>query len=367
MAVKRTFGIIGLGLIGGSLAKSLKGNNRHHKIIAYDVNKNDLKKACQDRICDLASGDEFIEFEECELIFICVPVPVFKETMERLCPHIGGQTILCDVGSTKTEIMNLAKQMGIEDKFIGGHPLAGSERSGYSASRANLFENAYFVMTPFEQTSSEHIERLQEIIHKTGAITLCMNAEIHDRVTAMISHVPHVVASLMVNSVKDSDTTEGYMHLLAAGGFKDITRIASSSSDLWKGICLSNRQSILDALTRISERLDGFIQDLDGGNGDSLKHFFEEARLYRDSFTDRSTGSYLKTFDITVDVDDKPGIIAKISTILAEQDINIKNIGINNVREEDEGALLIRFEDDDELNRGISILKNKGYSLQVRQ
>ena len=147
--------------------------------------------------------------------------------------------MITDVGSTKGDVYRIMAEMGVSGQFIGGHPLAGSEKSGYSAAKANLFENAFYVITPDENTADNNKQLLLGVIRDLKAIPLEMTPLEHDRVTAAISHVPHVVASLLVNLVNKLDGPNGYMKTIAAGGFKDITRIASSSPELWAGICLS--------------------------------------------------------------------------------------------------------------------------------
>jgi prephenate dehydrogenase len=193
-----------------------------------------------------------------------------------------------------------------------------------------------------------------------------MPADLHDRTTAHISHLPHVVATLLVNAVASAEDTTGSMRRLAAGGFKDLTRIASASPELWTGICLSNRIPLTEALVDMQKGLDGFLTRLQSGDAVALGSLFERGRIFRNSLSDIRTSLLPGHVEMTVDVEDKPGIIARISTALADQDINIKNIGINNVREEDEGALLIRFESEEEGTRAAQVLMKAGYGVRFR-
>ena len=199
-----------------------------------------------------------------------------------------------------------------------------------------------------------------------GAIPLVLSGEEHDRATAAISHVPHVIASMLVNTVGSLDGPESYMKTLAAGGFKDITRIASSSPELWTGICISNKDIILDTLSHFESDLNKFKNDLKNEEKTGIHDFFLSARDLRSTFSERKS-LIQKTFDILVDVDDKPGIIAIIASALAKENINIKNIGILNNRETEDGALEIQFENEESRESGIEALIQLGYKAKKKE
>lgn len=360
-----TIGLTGLGLIGGSIAHALKKNSGRYRIIAWDREGETLEKALSDGVVDVASSG-FAEFCACDMVFLCVPVFAMKEVLERLIPHLKSDCVITDVGSTKGDVSRIMVEAGVLAKYIGGHPLAGSEKSGYSAARANLFENAYYVVTADNNTPEPKKQLLLSIIRDLRAIPLEMTPDEHDRVTAAISHVPHAVASLLVNLVKRLDGPEEFMKTIAAGGFKDITRIASSSPELWAGICLSNRDKVLNTLSVFEGQLSDFCSMLQQGDRDKLIAFFRTARAYRNSFADMQKSIIQRDFDIAVDVEDKPGIIATIATALAQKGINIKNIGIVHSRENEEGALDIRFEDEESMKAGMETLTALGYRVCVR-
>lgn len=364
MTLTRTIGIIGLGLIGGSIARALKKSKKDYIIYAFDrqidVLDSALKGRVIDKICSIS------ELNECDIIFICIPVNKMKSVLEELKINIKEDCILTDVGSTKGDISRLIDSMGLNSRFIGGHPLAGSEKSGYEASKSNMFENAYYCLTPTSETRKEDLELLQDIVSDMGAIPIIMTPEEHDKATAAISHVPHVVAALLVNMVGELDSQDNIMKNIAAGGFKDITRIASSSPDLWTGICFSNKEMVLETLSYFSAKLDRFKDILRNDQKESVNQFFDSARTLRSSFSDKK-GLIQKTYDILVDVDDRPGIIAIISTALANQNINIKNIGIIHSRENEEGALQIQFENEKSRKQGVKVLTSLGYRAKEKE
>ncbi|HBR03323.1 MAG TPA: prephenate dehydrogenase/arogenate dehydrogenase family protein [Ruminiclostridium sp.] len=366
MVSEKNIGIIGLGLIGGSVARALKRCGKGYTIYAYDRDEQTLHEALAEKIIDHMILSLKEDLSKCGLIFLCIPVNIMEATLAELMPGLSPQCILTDAGSTKGEVAEFIEKIGLEDRFIGGHPLAGSEKSGFSASKANLFENAFYCLAPTLKTPQGAMDYLKDVIKDMGAIPLEMSPEEHDRAVAVISHVPHIVAALLVNLTGSLDNPQNTMKTIAAGGFKDITRIASSSPELWTGICFSNRDEILGALSELEKALTRFKKALKCGDLKEVQHFFSAAGRLRSTFSDRKS-LIQKTFDILVDVDDRPGIIAVISSALAKENINIKNIGILNNREHEEGALEIQFEDEGSRFHGITTLSRLGYSVKKKE
>lgn len=359
----RRVGFIGLGLIGGSLAKSIKKYHLAKEIIAYNRDQSVLQAALEEQVIDVASPDIGELFCDCDLIFLCCPVQVNVEAFQKLMGLVSPDCIITDVGSTKMDIMESVRNTPAVNLFIGGHPMAGSEKTKYSASNDHLFENAYYILTPFEDTDSVKLQALYDLVGAIKAIPLVIDANQHDFVTATISHVPHVIAASLVNIVKQLDNQQHSMHTLAAGGFKDITRIASSSPIMWQQICLTNQGNILKVLESFQQDLSRMIQALKEENPTKIYDFFDHARCYRDSFQERTSGALFKSYSFTIDVEDKLGIIARIATLLSEHEISIKNIGIINNREYTNGVLEIVFYEEEAMRRSILILKEMNYTV----
>lgn len=359
-------GFIGLGLIGGSIAKAIKKNQLAQTIVAYDIDQEALKSACKDGIVDISACSIDESFKSCDLIFLCCPVQINIDAYKALISIVNTHCIVTDVASTKKEIIDAVTQLQVPIPFIGGHPMAGSEQFGYIASKAHLFENAYYILTPTEGTSEAQVQTLYQLIKDIKALPVVIAPLVHDHVTATISHVPHVIAASLVNMVKKLDSKEGYMHTLAAGGFKDITRIASSSPIMWQQICLTNPRNIVDVLNFFKADLEHIIQLIQEGHEKAIYDFFEEARGYRDSFQEKKPGAMLQTFAITVDVEDEPGIIAQIATLLSKHNISIKNIGIINNREYTSGVLEIVFYEEESIHKSIEVLTTKNYTVYKR-
>ncbi len=365
-AAMKKVGVIGLGIIGGSLVKAINRKGLSECIVAYNRNTQITRQALLDGEIHQAAGEIDNSFEGCELIFICLPVSKIPDIIQKLGNIVDKNCILSDVGSTKTDVVEAVRKMSISCPFIGGHPMAGSETSGYKASRHTLFENAYYVLTPFKETQTIHVDRLVQFIKNLGALPIVIDPSIHDYAAAAISHVPHVLASALVNTIQKLDGQEQLMHTLAAGGFKDITRIASSSPEIWESICLANRDNIIEIINELEKSIRDFKKILSREDTGTLYNFFAGAREYRDSFSERRVGALYKTYDIVVDVEDRPGVIATIAGELGRHGINIKNIGINNSREMEGGILEICFYDRENQEASADILKKMSYPVSVR-
>lgn len=362
-----TCGFIGLGLIGGSIAKALKNNLPDVRIIAYDIRPETLEAAAQDGTADVIRGTIDSAFSDCNYLFLCAPVQKNDENLKAVKKILSPDCILTDVGSVKTDIHESIAASGLEGQFIGGHPMAGSERVGYVNSKAGLLENAYYILTPTALSSNQKVKEYEMLVRKIGAIPLVLDYALHDYVTAAVSHLPHVIAASLVNLVRDSDSAEGIMKMIAAGGFKDITRIASSSAVMWQQICLTNTNNISRLLEQYIASLSDIKRQLDNRGERELFELFDNARVYRDSFIDASSGPIKISYSINIDIADEPGALASIATILALNQISIKNIGIVHNREYEEGVLRIEFYEENAMTSAIAILQAKSYIIHSKK
>ena len=283
-----TCGFIGLGLIGGSIARALKDHDADISITAYDINREALALAVEEHIVDTVAPSVDNNFSDCDYIFLCAPVQKNDENLAAVKKVMKPDCLLTDVGSVKTAIHEAVHAAGLDHCFIGGHPMAGSERTGFANSKASLLENAYYILTPAPGVHAARIDAFRSLVTGMRAIPLILDYKKHDYVVAAISHLPHVIAASLVNLVRDIDDEDGLMKMVAAGGFKDITRIASSSAVMWQQICLTNTANISALLTDYIHTLTAFRQELDSRDGNALFREFEDARIYRDSFINRS-------------------------------------------------------------------------------
>lgn len=356
----KNIGIIGLGLIGGSLAKCFRNKIKDVKITAMNRSEQSLLDAKSDSIIDEYSLNDMSIFRDCDIVFVCTSVDKILEYVEKLLPYIKKDCIITDVGSTKKNIYN--EMLKFKDiNFIGGHPMAGSEQTGYKSAKAHLFENAFYILTPNNIITKTMLDNMLALVRLTGAVPLVLDPDCHDYTVAAISHVPHIIASALVNTVKELDDENCYMHSLAAGGFKDITRIASSSPEVWGSICSDNKEKILKVISKFKENIEKI--ELEIKEDDNLYDFFDEAREYRNTFANRAPLTICTQYEIYIDVADQPGAIATVATLLSVHNINIKNIGIINNREYSDGALQIVFSEPSHKEKSIEILKSMNYTV----
>ena len=361
--MKRKIGFIGLGLIGGSIAKAVRQYYPDYEIVAFDKNKESLALATQESVIDVAATTIDNNFQNCNYIFLCAPVAYNTAYLKQLTEYLNDDCILTDVGSVKTNIHEEVQHLGIGKYFIGGHPMAGSEKSGYSNSKAMLIENAYFILTPTAQVPKEKVDAYEKFVETLKALPVILDYKLHDQITGTISHLPHIIASTLV---KTHDTKDEMMKNLAAGGFKDITRIASSSPVMWQNICLKNKDNIIKILDEYIDSLEDFKEAIEREDDLDLYNRFESSRNYRNSMPSSSAGPIKKAFAVYCDIIDEAGGIAAIATILASNNISIKNIGIVHNREFEEGVLRIEFYDEDSSSRAVELLQKFRYIVYER-
>ncbi len=362
-----TCGFIGLGLIGGSIARALKEHIAEVTIVAYDLNTQALERAFRDGVVDRIATEIDASFRDCDYLFLCAPVQENDRFLAEIKSILPADCILTDVGSVKGDIQQSIQKAGLEKQFIGGHPMSGSERTGYVNSKSLLLQNAYYILSPGPLVPPEAVTAYSELVKEMGAIPLVLSAQTHDYITAAVSHLPHIIAASLVNLVKDNDSEEELMKMIAAGGFKDITRIASSSAVMWQEICMTNTDNIMEMLDKYIASLQTIRGELEEHDGQAVYDLFTSAKEYRDSFIDASSGPIKRSHSITVDIADEPGALASIATILALNNISIKNIGIVHNREYEGGVLKIEFYEEESIEKAIQLLNTRGYTTYQKK
>ena len=308
----KTIGFIGLGLIGGSIAKAIRKYHEDYRLLAYDQDRETLAAAVSSNMIDAVCEEHDERFRSCDYIFLCAPVEFNVKYLEYFKDNIGPDTILTDVGSVKGIIHKEVERLGMESRFIGGHPMAGSEKTGFEASSDRLIENAYYIITPGGEVALERLTDFTEMISSLGAIPMVLTSEEHDFITAGVSHLPHIIASALVNLVNMLDSDQEYMKTIAAGGFRDITRIASSSPIMWEQICVENNQNIsnvLDDYIRLLVQIKCFVDNKDSR---SLYQMFASSRDYRDSIDVVDNGLLKKAYVLYLDIADEPAVLLRL-------------------------------------------------------
>jgi len=271
--------IFGPGLIGGSIALALRSRSPETFIAIWGRNPSTLQEIFESGLADSVTSDAVSAVGGADLIVLCTPITVMPELATTIAPHLDPQTLITDVGSVKSSLVKkLAPILGTH--FLGAHPMAGSERSGIAAARADLFVEAPCILTPLEKTSPEAVSKISAFWNSLGARVTMMTPEAHDRIVARISHLPHAVAFAIVNLV--AGTLPKDSCLLAGGSYRDGTRVAASDPVLWTGILLDNRAEVATALREMSDLLGLFAQNLEEEKSDSILDFLTRAKEHRD-------------------------------------------------------------------------------------
>ena len=275
--------IIGVGLIGGSLAKAIKENNLAKVVFGFGRDLNRLEEAQKANVIDQFSTNLKDAINNSDIVIIATPVGSFKEILSEIKPFLTSKIVISDVGSTKTNIASIVSQTlgDYSNYFIPAHPIAGKEKSGFEASEANLFNNRKVIITPLETSNPDSINLIQKMWEGTGADVDFMSPESHDELLGMTSHLPHMLAFSLVNYLISKNPSAS---IYAAGGFKDFSRIASGDAVMWRDICIQNKDQIIDHIRGYQKTLNSLVDAIENENSDELDLLFTSAKKTRDSW-----------------------------------------------------------------------------------
>ncbi|MBO0472729.1 prephenate dehydrogenase [Enterococcus sp. DIV0840] len=351
--------IVGLGLIGSSLALCIKKEHPLSTIIGIDNQEASEEFALKRKIIDQRGASIEEAAVVADIIFLCTPVKSMLNQLNILGTlPLKQEVIISDVGSTKLEIIEAAKQAGLKT-FIGGHPMAGSHKSGVTAADENLFENAYYILTSSEVEKQKPIHELQKLLQGTRAKFVVLTAQEHDQITGMLSHLPHIIAAGLVNQSKVFNEEHPRSRQLAAGGFRDITRIASSDPQMWTDILLSNKEALLELMGSWQAEMVQVSTWIQNGNKEAIFQFFYEAKETRNQMPVHKEGAIPAFHDLFVDVPDIPGVIAEITALLGKAQLSLINLKILETREDIYGILQLSFKRQDDLEKAKEIIKKE--------
>jgi prephenate dehydrogenase len=277
--------IIGVGLIGGSLALALREQKACAEIIGCGRSLDNLQTAVELNIIDRYSTEVANAVQGADMVVIAVPLGMMATVLQQMQPHINSQTIITDVGSAKAVVIREAAQYLGEHyaRFVAGHPIAGTEKSGARAAFASLYANRRVILTPTAETQTQAYDKVKQMWQLTGAIISDMTAAQHDEVLAATSHVPHVLAYSLVDTLAAMNEKVAIFEN-AAGGFRDFTRIASSNPQMWHDICLSNKEPILRVLAKFNQDLQLLVTALEQEDSQTIMRIFNRAKQQRDKF-----------------------------------------------------------------------------------
>ncbi len=387
--------LVGFGLLAGSIASALKQAKRPTVIRAVS-SPTTLKRARE-----LELADEFFEYgqveewsRDCDLILLCGPILHILKTIDALSQvewakeaalsngasngaSSGDVCLVSDIGSTKVEICRAGSKLPAPFKFVGSHPMAGSEKRTCEYNDPAIFENAYWFVCPPEGTAESVYAPLLELVKFLGASAVVFPPEHHDRTMAWVSHMPQMLSSTLAASIPDRLLSHNYQHY-AGRAFRDMTRIAASGWAMWHDIAVTNRDETVRALSEVRDGVNATIEAMqkldvvkDGrpagnDNSDSLEGIFKAGNEGRASLFAPGRNAASAFFEITVPLKDKPGALLSVMQPLAEEGLNIRDIELMKVRENVAGTLLIAFKTQDEAARAVKLLGYLGYEVKER-
>ncbi|MFL2915938.1 MAG: prephenate dehydrogenase [Nitrospinia bacterium] len=275
--------VIGVGLLGASFAKACKGRGLVDQITGYGRNSENLRKAKDLKIIDHYSGDLSEAVSDADLVLLCTPVSTIVPLIQSLVSQLAPGTIITDVGSVKESVVHRADKLIPEDIFfVGSHPIAGGENSGLESSTASLYQGAKCIVTPTEKTDKTALKKIYALWHALGMNVISLSAEEHDFIFGAVSHLPHIVAYALMNTLGDLKTPSNLeVTKFSGAGLRDITRIASSDPVMWRDICLSNRKHSLNLINRFQNKLEEIRNTIERGDGQELEKEFMAANKYR--------------------------------------------------------------------------------------
>ena len=361
--------IIGLGLIGGSLALSLKKFNNNFKITGYDNIPEALNIAIYRNIIDRAAINYEDAVKDADLIIIATPVRLIVDVAKEIKNKLKSGAILTDVGSAKENIVKKMNEILPPDViFIGGHPMAGSENDGVLSARQDLFINAFYILTPTDKTRTEELAILHSLFTKIGAKVITISPGEHDKIVSLISHLPHIISTNLVALVDDRQKELSNLFKLCAGGFRDMTRIAASNPKMWIDISFENKKEIINALDGYISYLIKFKENIIENNEEFIKNHYlqaKEARLNLPKFIDKDIS---KLYELRIGIPDKQGVLSEITLAISSSGVNIEDISIFHSTEILGGGILkilIHGENAGFVSR--EALEKLGYEVSVKK
>lgn len=359
--------IIGTGLVGGSLGLSIKAEFPDVRVVGVSRTKDNLDEAA--RIGAIDQG--FFEAREAvagaDLVFVATPVGSIVDIIRDIHGELPDGAIITDVGSTKGRIVHRVETfLPSALHFIGGHPMAGSEQRGVTAARADLFKGAFYFLTPTQRTDTEAFKRLHSLLARLGAQVIAIDPDKHDRLVGTISHLPHIVSSALMHSFGDSDMGVENPLFMSGRSFREMTRVAASSPEVWLDVCMENDQAILEALDHFEHQVKSFARLIRKKMKDELAAKLEEARTKRLTLAAADEERSAEFWEISVPVADKPGVVSEVTLTIGGLGANIEDLEIVPVTAKS-GMLKLVVTEKKKAVQAVESLKQKGYAARMRK
>ncbi len=358
--------IIGTGLIGGSLGLAIKKLADPPEVVGYSRTQKNVDRAVERGAIDAGCEDIESCAKDADIIFIATPVGQIVNIAKQVSAVVKKGAIISDVGSTKSSIVKTIENVLPKDvHFIGGHPVTGSEQDGIEFATETLFRDFFYVLTPTKHTDSNAFKTLHSLLKSIGANVIAVDADKHDEILATLSHLPHMLAALLVNMASKQIGKNQNWLSLAAGGFRDTTRIAASNPAIWLDICLENKKALVENLKAFSDSLTELTTLLKKGDTDKIQSVLTDARDVRMALPVAGTKDVKQMHQLLLLVKDKPGVISEISLILGALGINIEDIELIPLTEMS-GFLRLTVSGKEQAQSAKKALDKKGYSVELK-
>ena len=350
--------IAGVGLIGGSVGLGLRQRFLAQRVIGLDLDPKALDAALGMGVIDEAQLQVGTWLEQADLVFLASPAGTLLESARSIIPYLRPDAVLTDVGSVKADIVRALHDVN----FIGGHPMAGSERGGVQNADAALLENAVWVLTPTLHSNDGALRLVRDVVEHLGAKTIQVDPEQHDRLVAAVSHVPYLTALALTQLIAASQDSN-LMMVLAAGGFRDLTRVASGSPRMSRDMVVGNKAMVQQTLAQLQTQLSELSALLE--DSEQLLEHAQAAKRLRDSIPIVRRSLLPARYELVIAVPDKPRQLARITQALGDAEVNIQDIEVLGIREAG-GAVRLAFDNDAQLKTASQVLRDLGYELRGR-
>ena len=350
--------VLGVGLIGGSIGLAAR-ERAGAEVVGWGPRRPTLDAAMElGAITEIASTvAEAVR--GADAVFACAPVELLPSLIEEALAAARPDTVVTDAGSTKRELVNAIQ----DERFVGGHPVAGAETAGVASARADLFDGAAWYLTPRPDTSGILFERLHRLLVSFGARPSAIDAATHDRMLAAVSHLPHVLANVLVNQAASS-VTEGEAIPRSGPSFRDMTRVAGANSDIWTGIYLTNREAIADEMDGVIKRLQAVVESFRNADADSIRKWNDAARDDRRRLLEAGLEGAIVT-ELRLSVPNRPGIVAQVALALGKAGVNIADMALAPAPDMRSGSMTLWIAGDDDGARAKRLIEELGFPAAV--
>ena len=355
--------VLGVGLIGGSIGLAARRGG-WAEVSGFDPDRGNLDRGLEIGAVDEAPESVAATVRDAELVFCAAPVRALPALVSEALDAAGPEAVVSDVGSTKRELVTGLGDLQGAERFIGGHPLAGAETSGVANARADLFEGARWYLTPTERTSGVSYDRLQRAVSDMGARPQAIDPDTHDRVMATVSHLPHVLANVLVQEAASRLSEETERLPDVGPSFRDTTRVAGANPAVWDDIFATNRDAVAREVDAVAERLREAADLIRSGDPDAVGSWHRTARDDRRRLLESGlAGGNLR--ELRMSVENRPGVVAEIALALGRESVNIEDMALYPAPDMRSGAITVWVAGEDEAERAAEIVRGLGHNAAI--